>query len=143
MNKLIRGNLVRGLPLKLFEINQTVLLVRRENNTELLVRPKLSVQSAQTTTNVAYGFVWPNICKEFNEKDVTAYVVIDVSPKQKPALGFMRPFGYLVTILNTIDHLGKFDGKADEGFFIGYSINSKAFRVFNSRTRIVEENLDV
>ncbi|GJV90002.1 ribonuclease H-like domain-containing protein [Tanacetum coccineum] len=48
-----------------------------------------------------------------------------------------------VTILNTIDHLGKFDGKADEGFFVGYSINSKAFRVFNSRTRIVEENLHV
>ncbi|GKA52125.1 putative ribonuclease H-like domain-containing protein [Tanacetum coccineum] len=60
---------------------------------------------------------------------------------RKPALGFMRPFGCLVTILNTIDHLGKFDGKADEGFFVGYSINSKAFRVFNSRTRIVEENL--
>ncbi|GJV43180.1 putative ribonuclease H-like domain-containing protein [Tanacetum coccineum] len=35
----------------------------------------------------------------------------------------------------------KFDGKADEGFFVGYSLNSKAFRVFNSRTRIVEENL--
>ncbi|GJV22757.1 ribonuclease H-like domain-containing protein [Tanacetum coccineum] len=39
--------------------------------------------------------------------------------------------------------LGKFDGKADEGFFIGYSTNSKAYRVFNSRTRIVEENLHV
>ncbi|GJS12111.1 putative reverse transcriptase domain-containing protein [Tanacetum coccineum] len=38
---------------------------------------------------------------------------------------------------------GKFDGKADEGFFVGYSINSKAFRVFNSRTMIVEENLHV
>ncbi|GJZ30373.1 retrovirus-related pol polyprotein from transposon TNT 1-94, partial [Tanacetum coccineum] len=38
-------------------------------------------------------------------------------------------------------HLGKFDGKADEGFYVGYSMNSKAFRVFNSRTRIVEENL--
>ncbi|GKA53582.1 putative ribonuclease H-like domain-containing protein [Tanacetum coccineum] len=55
----------------------------------------------------------------------------------------MRPFGCLVTILNTIDHLGKFDGKADEGFFVGYSLNSKAFRVFNSRTRIVEENLHI
>ncbi|GKD07610.1 putative ribonuclease H-like domain-containing protein [Tanacetum coccineum] len=62
---------------------------------------------------------------------------------RKPALSFMRPFGCLVTILNTIDHLGKFDGKADEGFFVGYSTNSKAFRVFNSRTRIVEENLHV
>ncbi|GJU26469.1 putative ribonuclease H-like domain-containing protein [Tanacetum coccineum] len=62
---------------------------------------------------------------------------------RKPALSFMRPFGCPVTILNTIDHLGKFDGKADEGFFVGYSTNSKAFRVFNSRTRIVEENMHV
>nr|GEU53666.1 putative ribonuclease H-like domain-containing protein [Tanacetum cinerariifolium] len=55
----------------------------------------------------------------------------------------MRPFRYPITILNTKDHLGKFDGKADEGFFIGYLINSKAFRVFNSRTRIVKENMHV
>nr|GEV38086.1 ribonuclease H-like domain-containing protein [Tanacetum cinerariifolium] len=38
---------------------------------------------------------------------------------------------------------GKFDGKTDEGFFVRYSLNSKAFRVFNSRTEIVEENLHV
>ncbi|GJR63079.1 retrovirus-related pol polyprotein from transposon TNT 1-94 [Tanacetum coccineum] len=38
---------------------------------------------------------------------------------RKPALSFMRPFGCLVTILNTIDYLGKFDGKANEGFFVG------------------------
>ncbi|GJS14752.1 ribonuclease H-like domain-containing protein [Tanacetum coccineum] len=60
-----------------------------------------------------------------------------------PTLSFMRPFGCPIIILNTIDYLGKFDGKADEGFFVGYSLNSKAFRVFNSRTIIVEENLHV
>ncbi|GJU20095.1 putative ribonuclease H-like domain-containing protein [Tanacetum coccineum] len=60
-----------------------------------------------------------------------------------PTLSFMRPFRCPVTILNTIDHLGKFDGKADEGFFVGYSLNSKAFRVFNSRTMIVEENFHI
>ncbi|GKF06238.1 putative ribonuclease H-like domain-containing protein, partial [Tanacetum coccineum] len=48
-----------------------------------------------------------------------------------------------ITILNTIDHLGKFDGKANEGFFVGYSMNSKVFRVFNSRTSLVEENLHI
>nr|GEY25934.1 hypothetical protein [Tanacetum cinerariifolium] len=48
-----------------------------------------------------------------------------------------------VTILNTLDHLGKFNGKANEGFLVGYSINSKAFRVYNSRTKKVEENLHV
>ncbi|GKD02799.1 ribonuclease H-like domain-containing protein, partial [Tanacetum coccineum] len=60
-----------------------------------------------------------------------------------PTLSFMRPFRCSVTILNTIDHLGKFDSKDDKGFFVGYSLNSKAFRVFNSRTRIVEENLHI
>nr|GEV70413.1 ribonuclease H-like domain-containing protein [Tanacetum cinerariifolium] len=53
----------------------------------------------------------------------------------------MRPFGCPVTIINTLDHLGKFDRKSDDGFFLGYSINSKAFRVFNTRTIIVKENL--
>nr|GEV36124.1 ribonuclease H-like domain-containing protein [Tanacetum cinerariifolium] len=60
-----------------------------------------------------------------------------------PTLSFMRSFGCPITILNTIDHLGKFDGKFDEGFFIGYSLNRKAFRVFNNRTRIVEETLHI
>nr|GEU47711.1 hypothetical protein [Tanacetum cinerariifolium] len=35
------------------------------------------------------------------------------------------------------------NGKADEGFFFGYSLNGKAFRAFNNRTRIVEENLHI
>nr|GEY60085.1 putative ribonuclease H-like domain-containing protein [Tanacetum cinerariifolium] len=39
--------------------------------------------------------------------------------------------------------LGKFDGKADEGFLAGYFINSNAFRVFNSRTKIVQETLHI
>ncbi|GJS73418.1 reverse transcriptase domain-containing protein [Tanacetum coccineum] len=61
----------------------------------------------------------------------------------KPALSFMRPFGYNVTILNMLDSLGKFDDKSDEGFFVGYSLSNKAFRVYNSRTRRVEENLHI
>nr|GEV13643.1 reverse transcriptase domain-containing protein [Tanacetum cinerariifolium] len=41
------------------------------------------------------------------------------------------------------DNLGKFKAKRDEGYFIGYSMSSKAFRVFNKRTKRVEENLHV
>ncbi|GJT28017.1 putative ribonuclease H-like domain-containing protein [Tanacetum coccineum] len=59
------------------------------------------------------------------------------------ALSFMRPFGCHVTILNTLDYLGKFDEKSDKGFFVGYLLNSKAFRVYNIRTRKVEENLHI
>nr|GEX22813.1 hypothetical protein [Tanacetum cinerariifolium] len=60
-----------------------------------------------------------------------------------PSIGFMRPFGRPVTILNTLDSLGKFKGKVDEGVMVGDSVNSNAFRVFNSRTRIVQETLHV
>ncbi|GJR90085.1 retrovirus-related pol polyprotein from transposon TNT 1-94 [Tanacetum coccineum] len=60
-----------------------------------------------------------------------------------PNLSFMRPFGCHVTILNTLDHLGKFDGKSDDGFFVGYSLNNKAFRVYKIRTRKVEESLHI
>ncbi|GKF46028.1 hypothetical protein Tco_0135830, partial [Tanacetum coccineum] len=41
------------------------------------------------------------------------------------------------------DHLRKFDGKGDEGLFVGYSLVRKAMRVFNKRTRIVEETLNI
>nr|GEV27303.1 putative ribonuclease H-like domain-containing protein [Tanacetum cinerariifolium] len=60
-----------------------------------------------------------------------------------PSIGFMRPFGCPVTTLNTLDPLGKFNGKANEGFLIGYSVNNKAFRVFDSSTRIVQETLHI
>ncbi|GJV09203.1 retrovirus-related pol polyprotein from transposon TNT 1-94 [Tanacetum coccineum] len=41
------------------------------------------------------------------------------------------------------DHLGKFDAKADDGYFLGYSFISKAFRVFNTRRQQVEETYHV
>nr|GFB45315.1 putative ribonuclease H-like domain-containing protein [Tanacetum cinerariifolium] len=56
-------------------------------------------------------------------------------------ISYLRPFRCHVTILNTIDQLGKFDGKSASGFFVGYSLNSKAFRVYNLETKRVEENL--
>ncbi|GKC82159.1 putative ribonuclease H-like domain-containing protein [Tanacetum coccineum] len=70
----------------------------------------------------------------------TPYELIHGRP---PLIDFMKPFGCPVTILNTRDHLGKFDEKANEGYFVGYSITSKAMRVFNKRTRIVEETLNI
>nr|GEW52709.1 hypothetical protein [Tanacetum cinerariifolium] len=60
-----------------------------------------------------------------------------------PSIGFMKPIGCHVIILNTLDPLGKFDGKADEEFLVGYSVTSKAFRVFKSRTRIIQETLHI
>ncbi|GJW92818.1 retrovirus-related pol polyprotein from transposon TNT 1-94 [Tanacetum coccineum] len=51
--------------------------------------------------------------------------------------------GCPVFIHNHIDHLGKFDEKADDGFFLGYSLVAKAFRVFNIRRQEMEETYHV
>ncbi|GKA29991.1 putative ribonuclease H-like domain-containing protein [Tanacetum coccineum] len=42
-----------------------------------------------------------------------------------PSISFMRPFGCPVTILNTLDPLGKFDGKAEEGFLVRFQVQPK------------------
>nr|GEY97601.1 ribonuclease H-like domain-containing protein [Tanacetum cinerariifolium] len=60
-----------------------------------------------------------------------------------PSVGHLKPFGCHVTILNTSDHLGKFDGKADEGYIIGYSISNKAYRVYNVPNERVEESINL
>ncbi|GJU06736.1 putative ribonuclease H-like domain-containing protein [Tanacetum coccineum] len=100
--------------------------------------------------------VMDDFCREKEAVSTACYVhnrVLIVKPHNntpyelfrgfKPAIGFMKPFGCHVTILNTLDSLGKFDGKSDEGFFIGYSLSSKAFRVYNTRTKKVQENLHI
>nr|GEW21756.1 hypothetical protein [Tanacetum cinerariifolium] len=219
INKLVKGNIVRGLPSKLFEINETcvscqkgkqhkassnkdetseilktfitgienlidhrVKVIRCDNGTEFKnkvmnyfyemkgIKREFSVartpqqngvaeRKNRTLIKVARTMLddsklpttfW---AEAVNTACLVQNRVLVTKPHNKTpyklflgrkhALSFMRLFGCPVTILNTIDHLGKFDGKADEGFFVGYSNNSKAFRVFNSRTRIVEENLHV
>nr|GEW87248.1 putative ribonuclease H-like domain-containing protein [Tanacetum cinerariifolium] len=49
----------------------------------------------------------------------------------------------LIEATRTMDNLGKFERKADEGYFVEYSVVSKAIGVFNKRTRIVEEILNI
>nr|GFA09678.1 hypothetical protein [Tanacetum cinerariifolium] len=55
----------------------------------------------------------------------------------------LLPIPFWAEAVNTAYPLGKFQGKVDEGFLVGYSVCSKAFRVFNSRTRIIQETLHV
>nr|GFA67212.1 hypothetical protein [Tanacetum cinerariifolium] len=61
----------------------------------------------------------------------------------KPAIGYLKPFGCQVTILNTSDYLGKFDEKADEGYIVGYSISGKAYRVYNLVTGKIVETMNI
>ncbi|GJZ74487.1 ribonuclease H-like domain-containing protein [Tanacetum coccineum] len=171
LNKLVKGNLVRGLPSKIF---QNDLLVRKESNT----RPpnidiiefcgskgiKREYSNARTPqqngvaerknrnlieasrTMLVDSFLpntfWAEVIS------IACYVlnrVLVIKPQNKtpyelitgkiPIISYIRPFGCHVTILNTIDHLGKFEGKSDEGFLVGYSLNSKAFRPVRSENQ--------
>ncbi|GJX57384.1 retrovirus-related pol polyprotein from transposon TNT 1-94 [Tanacetum coccineum] len=93
--------------------------------------------SSHMTSNKAYLSDY----EDFNR----GFVAFGSDPKggKSPSISFMRPFGCSLTILNTLDSLGKFDGKSDEGYLLGYSTSSKAFRVYNKRTKRVEENLHI
>ncbi|GJU59780.1 putative ribonuclease H-like domain-containing protein [Tanacetum coccineum] len=123
-----------GTELKNEEMNQTLIEAARTMLADSKLPTTFWVEAFNTACYVQNRVL---VVKPHNK---TPY---ELFHGRTPTLSFMRLFGCPVTILNTIDHLGKFDGKADEGFFVGYSLNSKAFRVFNSRTRIVEENLHI
>ncbi|GJW00049.1 putative ribonuclease H-like domain-containing protein [Tanacetum coccineum] len=171
INKLIKENLVRGLPTKRFENDQTCVAC-------LKGKQHKASSSKDETSGILKSFITEienlvdkevkiircdngtdfknRVMSEFCEKKAlrrNLNRVLVVKPHNKtpyelfrgrtPALSFIRPFGCHVTILNTLDYLGKFDGKSDKGLFVGYSMNSKAFRVYNIRTRKIEENLHI
>nr|GEV26845.1 putative ribonuclease H-like domain-containing protein [Tanacetum cinerariifolium] len=153
MNKLVKVILLEDYQQKFLKMIAHVSIVRRESNIEPLVRPSLTLIEAARTMLEDSLLPIPFWAEAVNTACYVQNRVLVTKPQNKtpyellhgrtPSIGFMRPFGCLVTILNTLDSLGKFDGKVDEEFLVGYSISSKAFRVFNSRTRIVQETLRV
>ncbi|GJW13072.1 hypothetical protein Tco_0017205 [Tanacetum coccineum] len=60
-----------------------------------------------------------------------------------PNINFLHVFGCPVYIHNHKDRLGKFDEKANDGYLLGYSLVSKAFRVFNTRRQQPEETYHI
>ncbi|GKD80654.1 putative ribonuclease H-like domain-containing protein, partial [Tanacetum coccineum] len=153
MNKLVRGNLVRGLLSKLFKNDHTCVACQKGKHYKASCKTKLVSSISQPLQTLHMDLFGLTFVKSLNKKMYCLVVTDDFSIENQinlkvkiirsPNLDFMRPFGCSVTILNTLDHLGKFEGKTNEGFLVGYSINSKAFRVFNSRTKKVEENMHI
>nr|GEW16713.1 hypothetical protein [Tanacetum cinerariifolium] len=119
-------------------VEKKVKIIRCDNRIEFKNRVTNSVKKKAEAVNTA--------CYVQNRVLVVTphfKTLYELFKDRSPAVSFMRPFGCHVTILNTLDQLGKFDGKLDEGIFVGYSITSKAFRVYNTRIRKVEENLHI
>ncbi|GJY16219.1 reverse transcriptase domain-containing protein [Tanacetum coccineum] len=72
--------------------------------------------------------------------DKTTY---EIFRERIPDINYFHVFRCPVFIHNHKDNLGKFDAKADDGYFLGYSFVSKAFIVFNTRRQQVEETYHV
>nr|GEU43850.1 ribonuclease H-like domain-containing protein [Tanacetum cinerariifolium] len=153
MNKLVRNNIVKGLPSKCFENDQTCVGCLKGKQHKASCKTKLVNSVSKPLHTLHMDLFGPTSAEAVNTACYVQNKVLVNKSQNKtpyelfnsrtPAIGFLRPFGCHVMILNTLDHLGKFDAKGDEGYFIRYSMSSKAFRVFNKRTKKVEENLHV
>nr|GEV87309.1 putative ribonuclease H-like domain-containing protein [Tanacetum cinerariifolium] len=153
INKLVKGNIVRGLPTKNFENDYTCVACKKgkQHRASCKTKPVSSVSqplqrftwvfflaTKDETSPVLKTFI-TGIENQLSLKaeavNTACYVqnrVLVTKPQNQtpyellhgrtPSIGFMRPFGCLVTILNTLDSLGKFDGKVNEGFLVGYSV---------------------
>ncbi|WVZ89201.1 hypothetical protein U9M48_035633 [Paspalum notatum var. saurae] len=72
--------------------------------------------------------------------DKTPYELLN---GRKPNISYFRVFGCKCYIYKKRQHLGKFQRRCDIGFLLGYSSKSKAYRVFNNATGMIEETYDV
>ncbi|GJU36932.1 ribonuclease H-like domain-containing protein [Tanacetum coccineum] len=204
LNKLAKGHLVRGLPLKVFvndhtciaykkgkqhkasclenQLNHKVKIIRCDNGIEFKnhtmnelcakkgIKREFSIartpqqngvaeRKNRTLIEAARTMLADSLLPTpfwAEAVNTTCYVlnrVLVTKPQNKtpyelligksPSISFMRPFGCPLIILNILDSLATFDGKSDEGYLLGYSTTSKAFRVYNKRTKRVEENLHI
>ncbi|GJX68197.1 retrovirus-related pol polyprotein from transposon TNT 1-94 [Tanacetum coccineum] len=138
MNKLVKDNLVRGLPTKRFENDQTFVTCLKGKQHRAFCNSKVLnpiTKPLFMLHMVLFGPTFVSSLMHKKEKGIKREYSVARTPQQngvakrrnrtlieaaktigfKPALSFMRPFGCHVTILNTLDSLGKFDGKSDEG----------------------------
>nr|GEX48675.1 hypothetical protein [Tanacetum cinerariifolium] len=183
MNRLVKGNLVRGLPPKLFKNDHTCVACCKEHKDETypILKDFINLVENQLNKKVKAircdnGTEFKNahmielcgskgIKREYSNartlqqngvaerKNRTLIEAARTIPYNKtpyalltgniPSISHFKPFGCYVTILNTSDHLGKFDRKADEGYIVGYSASNKAYRVYNVPNKRVEESMNL
>ncbi|GKA10285.1 retrovirus-related pol polyprotein from transposon TNT 1-94 [Tanacetum coccineum] len=115
-------------------------------------RNRTLIEAARTMLNSAnlpkqfYGESVNTACYTQNRSIImkrhekTAY---DVFRGRSPDISYFHMFRCPVHIHNHRDHLGKFDEQADDGFFLGYSLVAKAFRVFNIRRQEIKETYHI
>ncbi|GKA34108.1 putative ribonuclease H-like domain-containing protein [Tanacetum coccineum] len=120
INKFVKENLVRGLLTKRFENDKTrVACLKRKQHKASCIKREFSVARTPQQNGVA----------ERSNRTLIETARTMLADSKLPTTLWAEAVNtacYVchVTILNTLDYLGKFDGKSDEGFYVGYSMNS-------------------
>nr|GFA83514.1 putative ribonuclease H-like domain-containing protein [Tanacetum cinerariifolium] len=115
INRLVKGNLVRGLPSKVFTNENSCVACKKGKQHRASCKSKIVSSVDQPLFRLHMDLFGPTFVKSLSKKSYCLVISDDYSR-----------FSWV-----------------DEGFLVGYSVCSKAFRVFNSRTRIVQETLHV
>nr|GEV20720.1 retrovirus-related Pol polyprotein from transposon TNT 1-94 [Tanacetum cinerariifolium] len=92
---------------------------------------------AEAIATVCYTQNCSIIHRHFNK---TPYELIQ---GRKPDISYLHVFEALCYPKNDREDIGKLGAKGDIGFFIGYSANSMAYRVYNRRTKKIMETMNV
>ncbi|GJT71039.1 retrovirus-related pol polyprotein from transposon TNT 1-94 [Tanacetum coccineum] len=99
--------------------------------------PKFKYQKGAPLSLICYTQNRSIIHRRFNK---TPYELIN---GRKPDISFLHVFGALCYPKNDREDIGKLGAKGDIGFFIGYSADSCAYRVYNRRTKKIMETMNV
>ncbi|GJR93800.1 putative ribonuclease H-like domain-containing protein [Tanacetum coccineum] len=162
MNKLVKENLVRGLPLKRFENDQTCVACLKGTQHRASCKSKVMNPITKPLFMLHMDLFGPTFCtpqqngvaKRRNRTLIEAARTM-LADSKLPTTFWAEAVSTTCYVQNMVLVVkphnktpyelfrGKFDGKSDEGFFVVYSLSSKAFRVYNTRTRKVEENLHI
>ncbi|GJV84863.1 putative ribonuclease H-like domain-containing protein [Tanacetum coccineum] len=128
LNKLVKGNLLRGLPSKIFQNDHTCVACQKGNQHKAswIKREYSNARNPQQN----------GVAERKNRTLIKA-------ARTMLADSFLPKTFWAEAVSTACYVLNRFDGKSDEGFLVGYSLNSKAFRVYNLETKRVEENLHI
>ncbi|KAL2532297.1 Retrovirus-related pol polyprotein from transposon tnt 1-94 [Abeliophyllum distichum] len=102
------------------------------NNRKLPI--KLWAEAVSTTCHVLNGVTI---------RTSTSQTPYEIWKGRKPNLKCFHTFCSKCYILNDREQIGKIDPKSDEWVFLGYSKNSRAYRVYNMRTQNIIESINV
>nr|GFA00861.1 integrase, catalytic region, zinc finger, CCHC-type, peptidase aspartic, catalytic [Tanacetum cinerariifolium] len=130
INDLVKNDLVSGLPKFKYHKEHLCLSCKQEKSKRASYPPKPVPNSKQRL-----HLLHMDLCGPIR--------IASINQKRKPDISFLRVFGDLCYPKNDREDIGKLGAKGDIGFFIGYSADSCAYRIYNRRTKKIMETMNV